>query len=106
MHSRCRMIGWAMDSVSMSEWPQLLSDWAGATLSTYPDLRTKNMMVLTEASGVKVWFLLGFPNLVVRSWAADGREVFQSSTAGAGLSCWACAVTPSYPMTSDVTWFE
>ena len=87
MRSRYGMIGWTRASASMSEWPWLLSDWVGAVRYIYPDLRTKDRMASSEASCVKEWFLLSvLPNLVVRSWAVDRREVFQSSAAGAGLS--------------------
>ena len=75
VYSRCGMIGWARASLSVSEWPWLLSDWSGAVRLVYHALRTKNRMVSPEASYVKELFLSGYPNLVVRSWTADVRKV-------------------------------
>ena len=79
----------------MMEGLQFLVGWVEAVRLTYADLRMKNMTVSPEASWEKEWFLSGFPNLVVRSLAADGREVFQSGLAMAALLWWACAASPN-----------
>ena len=69
-------------------------------MSTYPDLRTKNRMVSLEASWVKEWFFSGFPNLVVRSLAMVGREVFQRGAAVADLVWGASDMSPNCAVTS------